>query len=164
MFVLVEGIDGSGKSTLVNELSKYYSIIVSKNKNNMVYLSNLTMLSDEVYVCDRSVLSDMAYRIFDGEEPYCSLMQILNLVKHSIIIYCKNKHSYKKSIERGEDNIINKKDSKKLSDIYDTIMSMFKVYGVCENILEYDYEKYELDMVRCYIESLTNNKMLLKED
>ena len=164
MFVLVEGIDGSGKSTLVKELSNYYTVVAPKRNDKEMFLSLKLFYSDEVMVFDRSILSDMVYRIFDGEEPDCSIFDIMRVLEHSIIIYCKNKNSYKKSIERGEDNIIDKKDSKKLSQIYDTIFSMFKVYRMCDNILEYDYEKDEPDIVRCYIESLTNNEMLIKED
>ena len=152
MFILVEGADGSGKSTLVNELSKWYSIDRKKRPDYKVFFNEEAMESkDEVYIFDRSVISELVYRTFDHEEPLCNFKDLLHIVCNSLIIYCKNKNSYKKSIERGEDNITEKKDAKIISNTYDVIMNMFEVYSLAV-IYEYDYEKQDVYDVVKFIE------------
>ena len=152
MFVLVEGIDGSGKTTLVNELNKKYSIIRPVRPDCYIFFNEQALTcTDEVYVFDRSVISEMVYRIYDGDLPKCNLRQTLHIINNSLIIYCKNLHSFKKSMERGEDNITSRAVSNKISQIYDTIIRMIEIYGLA-TVYEYDYQKQDVNNVINFIE------------
>ena len=157
MLIIVEGPDGSGKTTLCNNLAvNGYTIERHQRYDNFSesYVLQM-MLSKEVYVVDRMILTQWAYRILDKQPlddcdfKWNSLVMILNK-RYTKVIYCCNKNAYKYSIQRGEDNITSKYKADKLKRIYDFIISTLNLFKVV-SIFRYDFEKQNLQDVIKFI-------------
>lgn len=147
MFVIIEGIDGSGKSTLSKELEYIGAVkIAGENRLNedsiSEFLERIKYLSTlkTIYFCDRSFISDIIYRYFDQKTPAkYTLEDLYKFCKYTnVIVYCKSTTSYDNAIKRGEDNIVCKGISNQLSMYYDFVISIIERYNICK-IINYDY-------------------------
>lgn len=149
MLVIVEGPDGSGKTTLINDLYKYkYKKVFGIHKNSprqfdlwsQIMISHIK--SDEYYVIDRCYLSDWAYRLAvnDGE-PYIKLQDIADLLKLDGVVYvfCETSNAYGNAVKRGEDYITDRCTHIKLTYIYDFIYETLCKFTNAKCI-KYNYE------------------------
>lgn len=121
--ICAEGIDGSGKTTLVQRLENF-----------------------GIYANDRSFITDVAYRIEDGNKPWCNvtLLEMSFVLNHCIVIYCKNDSSFENSIKRGETNVVTKERSDRLSKIYDGVMRFIELFTEA-TVITYDWQRDNID-------------------
>ena len=110
--------------------------------------------SDNIYICDRSFVSDLVYRSLDHKVGQMSLSQISDLCLNNIkIIFCYNENAFENAMARGEDNITVKEVHKILDDRFYFVETMLKSFTNVR-ICNYNY-KYEdsIDNVLKFIES-----------
>ena len=155
MIVLVEGVDGSGKTTLCSELRQYgyvFTEILQSDKQYGEYIK--CARSDTVHICDRSFLSDLAYRLADGKSrrgmDLHSMMNILfeNGVK---VIFCHTDSAYEDAMKRGEDDITSECVHNEINHIYNLIFRMLKIFTKTE-VDDYNWKTDKLSDVIKFIE------------
>ena len=155
MLIIVEGVDGSGKTTLIKELANRleelninYSIdteaLINTKPNtenrvssgvlvfNMLYMIN----ANAVYICDRSPISDIIYRTFDDYNVVINLSLLFELWQdhksNMIMIHCDTAKSLELLTKRGDNNKIAFEKHKEIKYLYSQIMPLF-------NSLKYDF-------------------------
>ena len=158
MLILVEGADGSGKTTLVTQLKQRgYKVISSVDRS----LSSQDMrwkfaalhsceTAMKHCIMDRSFISELVYRTFDGEKPVISLSAMCNTLKFCKIILCETDTQYEDSIRRGEDNIISREQADKIQELYNFYVNMFEKFdGV--PVYRYNWKKNTVADVSSFI-------------
>ena len=153
MLIIVEGNEGTGKTTLINELSKKLVCVRVKYDKNVkgIYqtLDNFAK-HPELFICDRSFISDIVYRRLDHKKGQMSLFQIGKLCGDNEsrikIIFCSNKNAFKNAIERGEDNIKVESVHKVLENEFYSVKNMIRCFTNIETF-DYDYEYQSVDDV-----------------
>lgn len=156
MVIIVEGPDGSGKTTLCNKLNEQGFTIIRRVRSdtNFSFTEFVNMQhSNTTYVMDRAMLTPWAYRLLDEQaldHDDFTLLEVITLLSKSKLIYCTCKRSYDYSILRGEDNITDRLTSMRLRTIYDFIVDTLKLYNI-STIYEYDFEKQSFDDVIKFI-------------
>lgn len=162
MLVIVEGIDGSGKTTLCNNLKTRSCEVIRKergDKNLSLEEMYYYLVTDKIIVIDRAILTPWAYRIFDGgtldKDDYC-FSEALRILSNAKIVYCNNKNAYSWSMRRGETNIKSFDDSERLRNIYDVIIGTIKLYNL-STVFEYDFEKDSVEDVIKFIQGGNKN-------
>lgn len=158
MIVFVEGVDGSGKTTLIEQLVARGAKRVDPVPRNdpHPYASWCKLFAkcrDEVYICDRGYITDAVYRLCDGNKPMLGMGQILSLLSDSKFVYCAIKDSFKQSMQRGEDNITDIRTHNELKQIYKYVMRAIHMFTNTD-ILVYNWHTNSLQEV----ESFMNNK------
>lgn len=134
MLVIVEGADGSGKTTLVKQLVQNGCVqfsIPGCERSHTLYcaMSIMSRNLDTVFVTDRSFITDMVYRIVDGKNRTdLSLEDALHILKNSLIVFCDNSSAFEDAVKRGEDNIVDKKKHAKIRETYRTIIKLFNKF------------------------------------
>ena len=170
MIVYVEGVDGSGKTTLINNLAKKlidlgYNVEVNAEnfiptrpnngwriEEDEMYSTLYGMLeSDRIFFLDRGPISDIVYRVFDDYEPvttYNKIRKWIKLHNNIMVIYCRTDKAKENMIKRGDDNPVSLARHNEISKVYDLVM---------ENIPHYIYDM-SLDniniVVDIYIETI----------
>ena len=156
MLIIIEGPDGSGKTTLCNKLAEHGFTILRRVRDDKNFsFTEFTNMqhSNTVYVLDRALLTPWAYRLLDKQNLNVddfTLSEVITLLSKSKLIYCTCKHSYDYSMLRGEDNISDRLTSMHLRTIYDFIVDTLKLYNI-STIYEYDFEKQSFDDVIKFI-------------
>ena len=152
MLVIVEGNEGTGKTTLINQLAETIPFVYVKYpkevKNTYQMLNNFT--KDKIlYVLDRSFISDIVYRRLDHKRGQMTLFQIGTLCGSPSgikIIFCHNKDAFKNAMKRGETNITVDSVHKLLENEFYSVKEMLKNFTDIE-IFDYDYEYQSVDDV-----------------
>lgn len=147
MLVLVEGPDGTGKTTLVNKLCNVYGYRKveppTAKESQADFLEEWENLDElgKTFILDRSFISEFVYRLFD--ENYCciSLDDTFRLLSDDgcKVIYCNADNGFELATARGEDNITNKKDWLTIKSIYDVLFKIAKTH-LSTDIMEYDLQ------------------------
>ena len=109
MLIIVEGGDGSGKSTLVQKL-KTFNFKIEKpaalnNRHQFEYYERLALQSiynEENVILDRSFISELVYRVYDKKKPKLKLSEMFALLKYCKIILCETGTQFQDSLKRGE--------------------------------------------------------------
>ena len=158
MIVFVEGVDGSGKSTLIENLSNMFSSLrVSKQDDehftwNKVVLLGKSLGNNAVILVDRSPLTEYVYRTENGKPCKYKYSQILKWLKEGKVIYCNNDNAYNNAMSRGEDNLTDKNRHDKVKHIYDTYISTLRLE--CVPTMYYNWQENCLDDVIKFIEEV----------
>ena len=160
MIVIVEGVDGSGKSTLVQELyNKGYAVqkVQFNQKVHWKVLSKICNDNNLTIIEDRSPITDIVYRLYDKGEPDCKegIEDIASMFENYGIrlIYCKNNTSYKDGRERGETNITTNTAHNDIKRIYDIIIGTLE-RSYSSQIMYYDWHK---DSIKDVIKFITRS-------
>lgn len=144
MLVLLEGADGSGKSTLYERLRENfkYNFIKGLPRDDSGHFLwwKRHIESPYVYFIDRGFISELVYRpIKDDAEPNITLEEIGNLCSRNLfIIYCKNKNAYANMKLRGDDYITNEKEHKQVVQKYEHVFDTINWFTNCW-LYEYNY-------------------------
>lgn len=157
MLIIVEGPDGSGKTTLVNKIvEKKLAKKIHGTHRNMPnqYILWWTLIDEckdvknTNYIIDRCFISDWAYRVAVGDdEPYMTLKEMTDLLKFSNVLYifCDNENSYSLSQSRGEDYINDKSVHDKLRNVYIFIRETIRRFCKEATCITYDFDKHNFD-------------------
>ena len=159
MIILIEGADGSGKSTLVNQLNVrgYFTFSIddkSKPSEEYRWKAIIASCEDNVAICDRcSFISDLVYRICDGKPRRgIDLYKIASIMRNDVaIVHCKTDSAFEDAMLRGEDNIVNSDSHNELEKCYDMILEMFRIFSGTD-IFEYNWKKQNVSDVINFIE------------
>lgn len=158
MIIYIEGVDGSGKTTLVNKLTERIEALSDLKKTTLIANANklipthpakenritkyqlineLQRMANEsktIYILDRGPISDIIYRTFDEHPPIISmyeLLQVLIMLKDSmLIIHCNSNKAYNKMVERGDNNSIAMNRHKELQYLFRQFMPLFHSFSV----------------------------------
>lgn len=132
MIVLIEGVDGSGKSTLCETLrnSGYIVSNIEQDENQSVEYVRRAR-GELTYICDRSFLSDLVYRLEDGKPRQgMNLYSMLAILSQGCkVIICKTGSEYKDSMARGETNITSKYRNTVIRAYYDKVAQLLKDFA-----------------------------------
>lgn len=159
MIVFIEGVDGSGKTTLYNMLKECdYKTFTLNSHSTEIYdwlkLSVTSEMYNQVVITDRACfITDLVYRLVDKQPRRgMSFQEMSEVLSNNVkIIYCKTNTSYDDAMQRGEDNITNKVKHRQISKMYDMIMDIFSIFGDIP-ILTYNWKKDKLSDVIKFIE------------
>lgn len=161
MLIIIEGVDGSGKSTLCKQLEeKGYGIYRDErdfDENRLNIVTNL-WASPMKYVCDRSFITDIVYRaMYGGRHGPISFNQAIKFLDQNYrkdsckIIYCDTRTSFEDSMARGENNVTTKLESIMLRRYYESFLQICKEWLNLE-IMHYDWHLDDVDKVIKFIE------------
>lgn len=148
MLVLVEGVDGTGKTTLVRELFErgFCCKRVFRNDNCEAAKFYKYAHQDGLVILDRSFITDLVYRMVDElpmeDQDLEQIGKILN--GNVLIIHCVNPFHYDEAMARGEDNITDKGLAERINDLYFTFMTMFAKFTKAR-ITQYNYHNCSVD-------------------
>lgn len=154
MIVLVEGPDGAGKTTLINDLVNYskYKTIKCISTTGVprdwpdqyrlwyeLFTSMNTIVKDRIYLIDRCFLSEIIYRtVMSDKKPNIRLSDLTKLLeKADAIIYCNHDKAYDFAKKRGETYVTNETMHKQISHGYDIMMKVIDNFTNVE-IINYD--------------------------
>ena len=136
MTVIIEGVDGSGKSTLVKQLADEGFRVATVESNRVsrkefIEWETLSMYqNDEIVITDRSFLTDLVYRIHDGKERKGMDLYHMSMVldENVKVVFCETGTEFDDAMARGEDNITSRAASKDISDIYRVVREMVRLF------------------------------------
>lgn len=159
MIIFVEGVDGSGKTTLVNELRFMgYTIaeLIPRGKSNDGdYWTKLNeKYAESVVIMDRSFLSEIVYRTYDRRElemPILNLMSIFFECDYAII-YCHSDTAFLDSMARGEDNIMEHSASIHIQFLYIRLLQL--ATKLDKKIYTYSWRTDNIEKIMQFIDTV----------
>lgn len=150
MITYFEGVDGSGKTTLVKSLKDYgyieatapwrkddkYEELLAWYDFNFMYGNSRAR-----WVVDRGPVTEWVYRFVRQDCPtYLGLRDLDALLRGHQVVLCMSKNSFERSMRRGEDNITNKELHDKIKRQYVECCKMLQQFcGV--DVLFYSTDK-----------------------
>lgn len=150
MLIIVEGVDGTGKSTLCNKLQENLNCALVtppgayEEHAYSYWCGIIDTLINRLAICDRSFLSDLVYRLTDdravGTLSLLEMVLLLQRNKSVKIVHCKNEKAFLYAMERGEDNIVSKSLHDSISKNYETVFNILSKFTNVP-IIEYDFTK-----------------------
>ncbi len=138
MIIILEGPDGSGKTTLAEKLSRQTAWPVvhrsfpktDEEKANMMQFYKDTIKLGKNFIFDRCWYSEMAYGPTMRDKSVISYPEMYELEKMlakrgAILIYCTDKPDvlWRRCTKRGEDYVQHQADFVDICEAYDEIMS-----------------------------------------
>jgi thymidylate kinase len=152
MLLIIEGNEGTGKTTLINQLAEEIPFVTIKYpkevKNTFQMLNNFTKDSI-LYVLDRSFISDIVYRRLDHKKGQMTLYQIGQLCGSPSgikIIFCHHDKAFENAVKRGETNITVESVHKIITDGFFFAEEMLKNFTDID-IFDYNYEYQDVNDV-----------------
>lgn len=156
MIIFVEGADGSGKTTLVKELSKDYPVLTITRKaehdNPTLLREMVDCTKNSIVICERGVISEYIYRTLDQNPCVYSLNDLMYITKRSRVVYCKTDTQFIDALERGEDIITDVLTGTRLATMYDVIIGMLEREGV--KVMRYSWKEDHIDEVKDFIKEV----------
>lgn len=158
MIIFVEGCDGSGKSTLIKQLSERYPVMRIPRAAEIASLWSdvLRLGRNNTILMDRSPLTELVYRSWENAKSKFGYVNVLTWIRRGKLIYCKTNTSFEDAQKRGEDFVTEAKDAEKLQNLYDTMITAMRTDDV--RILDYNWRTDSLDKVIDFIEGGNNNE------
>lgn len=184
MIIFFEGVDGSGKTTLMNKVytrlqtrQRLFGLTPVLNAQTSVpthpsapdrsteetlleMLSVMASIPDVVYLHDRGPLSDIIYRTFDEHKPILDFFQLwyftLSNMFGVMTVHCDTADSSKFMIARGEDNLVALSHHKSLRYLFDQFAS------VLPQVTTYDFvNDDENELINTILAELEKSKRRL---
>lgn len=147
MLVILEGVDGSGKTTLASKLENlgFSTVRVPKSANlsSLDWRRILELSNTMNMVLDRSWITDIVYTIENPIEhsPWpISLQDIASFTKGALLIHCDSDSAFENAVARGEDKVNTIERHNRIRDLYNDIIVMIGAYCSTCKIIEYDYD------------------------
>lgn len=138
MIVIIEGPDGTGKTTLAKQLTERGMIYHYRQRYNNYTTDEMTqmMYDDKIHILDRSFLTTWVYRVTQNEpldECDFSFEQTIDYMKSGKlkIVYCNYPYGFDAAIERGEDIITSYDIWNKLKRGYDFVANTIELFNLC---------------------------------
>lgn len=157
MIVMIEGNEGTGKTTLINSLMLKLTASTVKTSRGFKDLYGLyeTMAkSNSLYILDRGFVTDLVYRGIDNQKGDFTLYQIGKLcgdyTSKIKIIYCYHDNAFKNAMERGETNITVESVHTLLTSEFRRFENMIECFTDLET-MDYNYEYQSVDDVIKFI-------------
>lgn len=144
MIVILEGVDGSGKTTLCKQLMEkgYKQLCVAGGGEGEFYAWRRAKehFVESVAISDRSFITDIAYRLYDFKPRRCMCLEsMLETLKHDVkIVFLESGTEYTDSIQRGENNITTKYANTKIKQNYRIIADILEMFSSVP-IMRYDW-------------------------
>ena len=154
MLILLEGVDGSGKTTLCNQLKeKGIPIVTAVDRlSKFPYYEWLKLVYENtVSVVDRSFITELVYRTNDRKDVgTMTLEDMCKILPFCKVILCETDSAFEDSMLRGEDNITNKETSKQIQQVYQIITTMLSKFTEAK-MFTYDWKHQTVDDVLKFI-------------
>lgn len=154
MLILLEGVDGAGKTTLCNQLrEKGIPVVTAVDRlSKFPYYEWLKLVyENEVSVVDRSFITELVYRIVDGKNVgTMKLDDMCKILSFCKIVLCETDSAFEDSMLRGEDNITSEKISKQIQLTYQIITTMLSKFASVKTFT-YDWKHQTVDDVLKFI-------------
>ena len=156
MIVIIEGVDGSGKSTLVRQLVeegyRATSIESHREEEYSKWCKAYKEAQDDVVVTDRSFVTDLVYRMFDGKERRGMDLLGMSLILNSDvkIVFCESGTEFDDSMTRGEDNITRREDNEAIALVYRVVKNLIKSF-TDSDVFVYDWHTMSVSDVINFI-------------
>lgn len=161
MLVYLEGVDGSGKTTLFKQLTEQYGFKgsippdrhINKSDENSLWFDfhNTYAYNNKAYIVDRGWLTEIVYRKIDKEPSYLTL-QLLDKLTECLIIECISPTAYDDAIRRGENNITDKNIHSKIEEEYrNTIGNLLQFCDGKLKAIPYCYKTNDISSVIKFI-------------
>lgn len=133
MIIILEGVDGSGKTTLCKQLKDigYTPIQIESGENEFLqWQKEKLRFKDSVAICDRSFITDLAYRIYDCESRRgMDLMSMCKILENDVkIVFLESNTEYEDSMSRGEDNVTTEHQSRCIKRNYRIIADVLNIF------------------------------------
>ena len=150
--IFFEGADGSGKTTLIQQLIDEYgynSLITppQRKPKKVTEEEDWDYFMDKVkpiHFCDRGILTELVYRQVDGEVSWLhGAAHALTLLQGHMIVYCKTNTAYADAMARGENHILDEKVHKKIVKEYDRVTKFIQLYDNVA-VITYDWQKDDI--------------------
>ena len=155
LFVVFEGVDGVGKTTLANKIAEMYKVDVVHNDKSLTYEDGKknsynyieTLRNMKTCVIDRLVHTGEAvyapiYRGYDGSDYFedleTKMMEEFNII--IVYVYADDETIKNRLKNRGED-YINIEDIKELKNNYNNFLSKTKIPYMIFNSSKHDAVK-----------------------
>lgn len=154
MLIFVEGNEGTGKTTLINQLIKEVPAVVvkyPKEVKNVYRLLDKLRDSKQIVIFDRGLITDLVYRMWDHKPGQMSLSKIGEILDWPdiVIIFCNHKKGYENAMKRGEDFITDPKVYEIIDDNFFRVKTMIECFTDAKTF-SYNYEYQDVnDVIKC---------------
>ena len=160
MIAIIEGPDGTGKTTLAKKLAERGMVYHYRQRHNNYATDEMTQMlyDDKIHVLDRSFLTTWVYRLVQNEPlDKCDFsfeyMYAYMTSRRLKIVYCNYPFGFRRAIERGEDNITSEKTWNKLKETYEYIVRTILLFNICP-LISYDFATTDVDMIEEFLKEV----------
>lgn len=156
MIVILEGVDGSGKTTLCEQLVKHGYKQIRVDDGDYEYNNWLDAKLEykyDVAIADRSFISDLVYRIYDGKRRRGMNLQQMcgSLFNEIIVVHLESDTEFYDSMRRGEDNVLTLDANTRIKLIYKDVMRMLDIF-VGVPIIKYNWRTDDVATIINFVE------------
>lgn len=157
MIVIIEGPDGTGKTTLSKELEKNGMVYhyLSRGSNYTTEEMSKMMYDEKVHILDRGFFTPWVYRLteqrpLDKTDFSFEIMYAYMTCKRLKVIYCTYPYGFQAAKARGEDLVTDSNTWERIKSTYDFIMNTISLYNICP-IYRYCWSTDTVDNVMKFI-------------
>lgn len=149
MIILVEGPDGTGKSTLIKDLVENHNFIKQTGvpRDWFEQYMNWRDFYEHCFmkdvVVDRCFISELVYRIVKKDyKPNITLSQVTLLLEQANvkIIYCNTDNAYEFAKSRGESYVTSQNEFDEICVRYEHLFELLETF-TGSKIYRYDWQR-----------------------